>query len=151
MRIGNLVFQWIRLPKQPTTIKHLTGNKVRIILKKENSNADIHLADRTYRVYDEAEIMPIFKMNRFSEMTYVPEDRDCDDFSWAFVGMMKKLLPGCTVGMVWADIMTVEGELDYKHAFCFFIDENDNLMYVEPQSNRVFSPKKTIKPYLFIV
>ena len=150
MKIGSTILQWIRLPKQPSIHTTINGQILNKKLFSYAPQAQIHTADNTYHVFKTQDLMPIFKLNCFSEMSYVPELRDCDDFTWAFVGMMKKLLPGCTVGLVWADFLKSDGSRDYRHSFCFFIDENLKLVYVEPQSNACFSPTKRIKPYLFI-
>jgi len=76
---------------------------------------------------------------------------NCDDYSFSMAGLMKKLVPGICLGIVWADMLDYKGRVQYKHAFNFFIDEVQRVRYLEPQTNKVFTPTKRIKPYLFIL
>lgn len=149
MNVGNLVFQWYRLPKRPKIVKVLSYNTILKKLFYLYPNAQTILSDKDYYLHKTDELVDIFKLNRFNEFPYLAERRDCDDFSWAFVGLMKKLLPGFIIGKCHANFYKDDGSLDFKHDFAFFIDENENLMFVEPQTNKIFSPKKNIVPYLF--
>jgi hypothetical protein len=96
-------------------------------------------------------MMKIVKLNRFNEFTYESRKRDCDDFSFAMMGLIRKLLPGVCFGIVWVDVLNPNGSLDFKHALNFFIDGAGKLYYVEPQTNLVFSPPNNYKPFFAVV
>ena len=61
-------------------------------------------------------------------MTYVSEERDCDDFSYRLMGQLS--IPewsGIAFGIVWTD----------KHALNCFIDETGKFWFVEPQTGKL--------------
>ena len=148
VKVGGLVFQWIQLPKQPEVLASIPNWKVKQIIGEE---LNVFLADSYYDLISVADMMEIVELNRFSEMEYVSEKRDCDDFSFGLMGLIRKLLPGVCFGIIWVDVLNNDGSLSYKHALNFFIDDCMKLYLVEPQNNKVFSMPKNYKPIFVVI
>lgn len=141
MKIGNLVFQWIRLPKQPERKGFIYGNTV----KNKLGCDDTYISDNKYDLISLDDMKQIINLHRFSEMTYISEKRDCDDFSFSLMGLIRKLLPGVCFGIVWVEID------QYKHAVNFFVDDERDVYFVEPQSNQIFRKPHNWKPYFVLI
>jgi len=149
MKIGNTIFQWMRLPKVPETAYSMIESSVKMRLKAMGAK-NIFISDDCYNIIYTEDLIELIKLHRFADLKFVKSYRDCDDYSFSMAGIMKKLVPGICLGIVWADFI-VDGLNDFKHAFNFFINEKGVVMYIEPQSNKIFTPTKRIRPYLFIL
>lgn len=147
VKIGSLVFQWIRLPKQPTRLGSISSRTIKSLVKSK----DYKFSDEYFDLISVSSMQKIVRLNRFSEMTYKKRVRDCDDYSFALMGLVRKLLPGVCFGIVWVDVLGSNDEVLYKHAMNFFIDNNKKFYYVEPQTNNIFGMTKKVKPYFVLV
>lgn len=149
VQIKGLVFQWIRLPKQPLIKGSVKGSAIkrRVFFRK----AKVFIADNSYKLISDYDMRKIINLNRFSEMTYEKEVRDCDDYSFGLMGLIRKLLPGVAFGIMWVDVFNEEGKVQYKHALNFFIDNKNTLWAVEPQQNWVFRPSKKMVPFFVVI
>jgi hypothetical protein len=134
--INGLVFQWIRLPKQPIVSGKVT--QTQIMNRTEFKNADIKTSDTAYDLIELSKMIEIIQLNRFNELKYVSEKRDCDDYSFGLMGLIRQLLPGVCFGIAWASVYDGK-KLAYKHALNWFIDDKKNLYLVEPQTNKSFT------------
>lgn len=150
MQLGKVIFSFYRLPKQPTITRQIHGQVLKDQLPL--ATAEFHVADPKYDLISFKDMKEIVKLNRFSEMTYTVRTRDCDDYSFALMGLVRKLLPGVAFGIVWVDILdTVTGKLKGKHALNFFVDDKYNTYFVEPQSNRIFRKPEAFRPYFVVI
>ena len=147
---NNIVFQFYRLPTVPTDFRIYKA----VNLKRKKFFAqikDLKLADATYRLYQLEDIKSVLKLHRWAEMEYIKEIRDCDDYTWSVVAHLKKLLPGICAGMIWVDVLRPDGTIGYKHSLSFVVDYNGTTYYLEPQSNRLYSPRANMRPYFAVI
>ena len=98
-----------------------------ILTKKLKDMGDmdtvLNLADSRSRLYKKEDVQKLCKLSETALLTYVPEDMDCDNFAGVMYGefCLQKAFPG--------------GIIDsYTHRFNWFIDENKNLWFIEPQT-----------------
>uniref|UniRef100_A0A6M3J0H1 Agglutinin C-terminal domain-containing protein n=1 Tax=viral metagenome TaxID=1070528 RepID=A0A6M3J0H1_9ZZZZ len=82
-------------------------------------NAEIYLPDENFKVYNKDVVKAFLKLDEIDKIPYVTEVHDCDDFSAELFGLF--------AGLVWTN----------AHALNFFIDENETLWFVEPQSDEI--------------
>jgi len=149
VNINGLVFQWFRLPKQPKKVGSLAAWRLK---RKFPADCLVFTADESYGLYDLGDLMQVIKLDRFKELKYEKERRDCDDYTWALMGLVKSILPGAAFGLLWMDVLKEDGSLDYKHSCCCCVSPDGSLYYVEPQTGTLFSPdKKKYKPYMVVI
>jgi hypothetical protein len=127
---------------KPVPGPQMTSRDLDTMLRKHTQN--VWISDLVYSTSRIRDIKEFLKYNVFRFREYVPEKYDCDNYSFALMGMFTYLLSGHAIGIVWAH--TPEG----PHALNFFIDEHKELWYIEPQSNKVFKSTE-YKPYLFVM
>lgn len=82
-------------------------------------NKPIYLPDATVAIYDKNAVAAFLDLNPVSEITYLPDDHDCDDFAAELYFLF--------AGLVWTD----------THALNWFIDENLKFWYIEPQNDTI--------------
>jgi len=109
------------------------------------TNKDIRISDNNYRLFGMNDVIQTIKLDRVNEMKYENDTFDCEDYSIALMGFMRKMLKGIAFGMMW-----VNGPKG-PHSINFFIDEDRDLWCVEPQNHMVFKLPKNYVPYFFIV
>lgn len=121
-------------------MKRISATKAKWILRKELKSRlfwsrRIILFDGKYELVDEA------KLN----LTPVQlGSGDCDDRSFIMLADVIKQQPSALFGFVEGYDMR-----RLKHAWCFFIREDQQVRYVEPSSAEVFAPTNE-KVYHFI-
>lgn len=149
MNINGLVFQWYRMPKPVKAINKFSAAKVERALPK---TCKAYMTDNSYQIYSTDDIMDVLKLDRFKDLKYTAELRDCDDYTWALLGLIKSLLPGCAIGLCHMDVFKPDGALDYKHALACMISKDEDFLLIEPQLGSIFSPiNGTHKPYLVVI
>uniref|UniRef100_A0A6M3LNB6 Agglutinin C-terminal domain-containing protein n=1 Tax=viral metagenome TaxID=1070528 RepID=A0A6M3LNB6_9ZZZZ len=82
-------------------------------------NAEIYLPDANFKVYNKEDVKAFLKLDEIDKIPYVTETFDCDDFAAELFGMF--------AGLVWTN----------AHSLCWFIDENETLWFLEPQSDDI--------------
>jgi len=85
----------------------------------DDDRADIYLADVDCKVYKKQLVMALLGLYEVNKLEYVAETMDCDDFAATLYG---KGLP-----LIWTNL----------HALNWFIDDNEALWFVEPQTNKI--------------
>ena len=103
----------------------IAGTKIHDVIRKYTSNK--YVSDRDFKTMD---ITQFEKMLNYSPIRYIPYTKeifDCDDYSFALMGLMKLFIPDIAFGIIWTN----------THAFNFFIDNNHKLWFVEPQNNKI--------------
>jgi len=130
-----------------------SGSITQSVVKSKFKGVDIQLSDSHWDLISREQMQKVIDLNRFTTSNYSFQSRvrDCDDYSFALMGMVRKLLPGVCFGIVWVDVVNSKGVLQYKHAINFFIDSNKQLWFVEPQINMIFSPSSVVKPFFVIL
>ena len=114
-------------PPMPSGFIDLYETSSILLDKLEEMNdpkADLYLADQDCKIYNKEKIKEYLHLDETSEITYVPEKMDCDDFAAIIFGKF--------AGLVWTT----------KHALNWFFDENKTLWFIEPQTDKM---SKTLK------
>lgn len=124
-----------RIPA-PKGLEKRSKKQVHEILKKQIPSWDaqkpaVYLADYDYWVTSKSEIERFLAQDKTDLGEYISERHDCDDFSFELLGAIST--PG------WGDLafFLVWGG---RHAYNAFIDENDKLWFIEPQSDAIIEP-----------
>ena len=84
-----------------------------------DNKAELYLPDMNCKIYNKREVQDFLHLDWTSQITYIKETLDCDDFAAEVYGK--------GLGLCWTN----------KHALSWFIDENRTLWFVEPQTNKV--------------
>ena len=82
-------------------------------------DAEIYLPDANFKVYKKDDVVKFIGLDETDKIPYVAEVHDCDDFAAEIFGMF--------AGLVWTN----------THALNFFIDENEAMWFIEPQSDDI--------------
>lgn len=82
-------------------------------------DAGIYLPDVDMKVYNKDKVAKCYALQEVSSLTFVAETHDCDDFAAKLFGRF--------AGLVWTNI----------HALNWFIDENEILWFIEPQTKKI--------------
>jgi len=95
-------------------------------LRQEAPVAEVFISDKDYLLCNKADIKAFLAQDETNKMGYVPEARDCDDFSYRLMGQLS--VPGWSdlaFGILWTD----------RHAMNCFITEDKVFYFVEPQTD----------------
>lgn len=142
--IAPLLMKWAQKNYHPKVKKNITYSLLHTILEKTGCQ-QIFISDKKYVTTTKETIEEFLDlMNYFRFRQYVPEKYDCDNYSFNLMGQSTYFLSGYAVGIVWA--RTPKG----NHALNFFIDQDQNFWYIEPQTNKIFQ-NKNFKPYFIVV
>lgn len=93
--------------------------------------------------------------------TYVSDQFDCDDFARVLVGREREWFGrrvsddggkyGSTFGTVWGDIRREETDEEPNyHAMCIFIDNDHNVVLVEPQTDEVWPEITSVSTFYMV-
>jgi len=101
------------------------------------SDAKIYIGDPWYSPVTEQDLQRISNICKevFKDIKYRPVIFDCDDFVRVMMGQISLLRYKTNInyafGYVWIEL-TINNQV-YGHATCFYIDENLNFRWYEPQ------------------
>ncbi len=133
--------------KPPNYIEDIGYDDIVSVLSAEAPNASRILVDRKYKTSTKVEFESFIKQNTVDLYKYVSEYYDCDDFSFALKGAISNPDWGAlTFGIVFAEMPT-----GAKHALNFFIDNNREFWFVEPQTDRIWKPTTDWKIYFLLM
>jgi hypothetical protein len=137
------------MPKALKPVSHTSSEKVESHLPQYS---EIYMTEGTYCMYSLSDLMDVIKLDRFKDLKYIAELRDCDDYTWALMGLIKALMPACAVGLCYMDVLKADGSLDYKHAVCCYVSPVGQFLLIEPQNGSVYTPlKDRDKPFLIVM
>ena len=88
-------------------------------LEEMNCTGEIYLPDAACKTYTKSSVMDHYALVETSGIDYIAEVHDCDDFA--------ALLFADFAGLVWTN----------THALNWFVDENETLWFVEPQTGQL--------------
>lgn len=145
MKIGDSVFVFFRLPKCPKVAKTIPALQLQNIVKKGNSFCSVYLSDDRVHLFHDQEMIELLKLNYFAQKKYQSEVFDCDDYSISLLSLMRNIAPGFAFGMCW--IKMPDGS---RHSLNFYINENQKMVFVEPQTNKTFI-NSNWKPYFILI
>jgi len=129
------------------SVMHIGGGMLYEAIEKAYPNAQIIFTDDIYHLATQKTMNTLLGMNVLKFAKFKNNERDCDDYSFGIMGIMRWIVPGFAFGIVHVD--SVNG----RHALNFFLDEEKRLYYFEPQTNTIKLMKmgRKYKPYLFII
>jgi hypothetical protein len=125
---------------------YLSGSKVRRIITRElgsklSRGVSIHIADGEYYMPHISYVRKIVAKSRVDRLKWISNRHDCDDFAHLLKADFIKAgyrdgrrRAACCVGVVW-------GLLPGPHAINFFIDDKQELYFIEPQTDEIYSPR----------
>ena len=122
----------------------ISEDKVREILKPYNAN--LWIGDGIFKLLDTDDLKTFLAKNPVNNRKYISEFHDCDDFCYELMGDVSTWNPAGSFGMVWGN-RAVD---NVGHAWNFFINEKNQVMFVEPQNDKIFAPS-TEKIWIMIV
>jgi hypothetical protein len=107
--------------------KQVDGNYIFSILNQVVPAAThIYISDSIYWLCTKQDIETFMAMDATNKEKYVPEEHDCDDFSYRLMGQLSTSeWSGIAFGIVWTD----------KHALNCLIDTDGKFWFVEPQTD----------------
>ncbi len=142
--IAKIIMKVLQALFKPVPEALIDGDDIKNILKESGSNRN-YLSDKSYMIPRQKDIEEFLKIHIFKFRKYVPEKYDCDNYSFSLMGMFTNLMSGYAIGIVW-----VTKPSGTKHALNFFINKDNQMIYIEPQSNKIFADKG-YKPYFIVM
>lgn len=137
------------VPKQKNN-ERISASEIRKILENATGielKCSFNNADMTYKKVDIDNLkLFVAKNNLAGQFKYKKESLDCDDFSFMLQGDISKHDSDLAVGIIWG--VTPQGQ---GHAWIWAISTDRQLIFIEPQQNRVFKPEKLWKITLLIM
>ena len=114
------------------------GDVNKVLLKLNPGTKTIQ--DTEYRTYGKKEVKGYYDLTLKRLKIYVPDLFDCDDFALGFMMSGKAWMPYIPLGV--AHITYTDfNKAVIRHALNFFIDQNLDVWFLEPQTG-VISPKQ---------
>lgn len=84
-----------------------------------DDHAELYLPDSKCKIYKKDDVIKFLHLDETNKITYVKETMDCDDFAAELYGK--------GMSLIWSNV----------HALNFFISEDKELWFVEPQNDKV--------------
>jgi len=112
----------------PTSTERIEHEELLSLLQTHLPEAGIYLSDREYLLCKYDDMALFLAQDETNKMGYIPEERDCDDFSYRLMGQFS--IPGWSdlcFGIVWTDY----------HALNCMIDEDKKIWFIEPQTDEI--------------
>jgi len=127
----------------PTSTEEIEGGLVYALLQERFPDAELFISDRRYNLANYNDIALFIAQDETNKMGYVPDKRDCDDFSYRLMGQFS--VPGwsaLTFGIIWTP----------THAFNIMITEDLEIWFVEPQTDVLTKePESDVEPPRMII
>lgn len=142
--------------KRPDKV-YISSPDLRVLISKQLKGKmardfSLFIADSKYYCTPLKDAEEIIKWSNVDRKIWVRERFDCDDFAHvlkahfaeaAYVDGKRRRSAHC-FGIVW-------GMLPYAHAINWMVDEKRKLHFIEPQSDKIFSPRKVDKEIWFML
>jgi len=110
--------------RQPESYGTITYDNVSRILNPLTTNWKI--SDKYFQKTKVEEAKKFCERSKVQTKSWIAENHDCDNFSFALNGYWSEGLKSFAFGIAWST----------THAFNFMIDDTEKLWIVEPQTNR---------------
>lgn len=136
--------------------KYIKDSELRELIAKQigqklERNFGFYVADSKYYCPPVEDAREIIKSSAVDRKTWVSERFDCDDFAHVLKAHFaeasykdgKRRAAHC-FGVVW-------GLLPSPHAINWMVNSDMKLRFVEPQTDRIFSPRRTDKEIYFML
>ena len=130
----------------PKHLEDITATEITDILKQSFPKANIFLSDSTYRTTTIDELIRFLKDDKTNEYRYVSEYMDCDNFSYHLMGSIHNVEWGALpFGIIWLN------KPNGNHAMNIFIDNEHEVLLIEPQNDIIQTCPSSWVPYLVII
>lgn len=136
--------------------RYITGSQLRELIAKQlgpklDRSFGLYVADSKYFCTPMEDAREIVKASAVDRNKWVSERFDCDDFAHVLKGHFaeaaykdgRRRAAHC-FGVVW-------GSLPTPHAINWMVNSDLKLRFVEPQTDRIFLPRKTDKEIYFML
>ena len=138
-------------PHQESTDRITSSTIVKLFDKSEAGEpkikvSDLHITDRTFKLVDIAYLREFLLENPVSERVYIKEHHDCDDFAYILQGDVTRWDADLAFGIIHG--RTQDGG---SHAWNVCIGTDEQIYFVEPQTDRVWKPVGSWKIYLMVM
>jgi hypothetical protein len=126
-------------PEEPEipfrTLRHRSGQHIRLVLQKQCPNARLKIRDREYSTLNLEEFNRWIQADCISERQYYADWHDCDDFADAIRCKISQIAHTLQTTLV---VLYCEGYVEGGyHAFNMLLDDKDNIYIIEPQNDHV--------------
>ncbi|MGP8320472.1 MAG: lectin MOA-related protein [Methanosarcinaceae archaeon] len=147
MGLLDIIWDIFRKPKSVSikSMPEISGKKVKEILNECNTG-NKWVGDDTFKLIDTNNLIDFLNKNQVSKRKYITDFHDCDDYCYELMGEVSTWYPEGSFGMIWGNKV----KDNEAHAWNFFINENNEIMYVEPQTDEIFKPS-TEKVWIMII
>jgi len=143
--------QLTRLDKCYYSADDVRAEVTRQLRGKLDSAFQLYLADDEYYLPPMDDVKEIIRNTRLDQREWVAERFDCDDFALVLKAHFceaayadgKRRAAHC-FGIVW-------GMLPDAHAINWFLCDDGAIYFVEPQTGRIFEPRKKDKDIWFML
>jgi len=116
---------------KPTSVARISITDLRSLIKDKYPGCDLYLSDKEYLLCSHDDIALFLAQDSSNKETYIEEKYDCDDFSYRLMGQFS--IPDWSdlaFGIIWTQI----------HAFNIMITEQEEILFVEPQTDELIEP-----------
>lgn len=136
MKLLDWIWDLFRKPKQIkfTNKTEITGIEIGQLLKQYCQN--LWLSDGVAVLINDIDMKAFLTKNLVNDRKYITEYHDCDDYSFELMGDISCVFPQGAFGMVWGNRAS-DGA---PHAWNFYINENKEVKFIEPQNDSIFLP-----------
>lgn len=136
------MFTFFKIPQiQRTNEVQIKNWQIQSILTKAGVNNCI-ITDTIKGLLPASVYREVTQLSYVYHRQYIAEKFDCEDFSAVMYGTFTELIPNACFGLIHVQRIA---EKD-THCVVFFIDDQKEIWYIEPQTNVVFQTNN-YKPY----
>ena len=138
-------------PQQTQTARTTSTEIVKLFDNPEPESpeikvSDLHITDREFKLVDIEHLREFLLENPVSERPYIKEKHDCDDFAYILQGDITRWDPDLAFGIIHG--RTQSGA---SHAWNVCIGTDEQIWFIEPQTDGVWKPEGSWKIYLVVM
>ena len=122
-----MCFKWFR------KLSASNGDEIYCLLQDIFSDASIYMSDDRYDYVNKNKLLTFLAGDKTNLATYIPEDYDCDDFSFRLMGQFHLQGSGFedkAIGIIWLQ--------QPAHALNVCVTKERKVLLIEPQTDKVY-------------
>lgn len=150
MRIGDTVFIFFKVPQIDRKNEvELTEYMLDSIFNDHGCSNNV-ITDSSKEALSLNQFKQLVNLNFVSQRGYLPKIFDCEDFTITMLATVTECAPNLAFGMVHVERhdLPMVGQFYQKHALNFFVTDQKQLYFFEPQTGQIFQ-NDNYKPYFF--
>lgn len=129
----------------------VSGEVLKRTIEDQLAPSNMFISDRKFSAWGTADMESFLSLDFTDAKEYLPESFDCDDFSYVLLGRMTEAHPDIAFGLAWVTYKNWRGEL-VAHALNVYFDADEGeMMFVEPQNDRIFDPPVEWNTFLVVI